>query len=102
MSGATQFVFEPHVSLADAELSLHLAMFAVEGLAGRARVRMDAKYHVDQEIRAIYIDCGGRVGRMISRVFTGLLLREFGEDAFRLNSVNAFPGHLQQERTVPA
>jgi len=32
------FEFEPTVSLADVEMSLHLAMFAVEGIFGRARV----------------------------------------------------------------
>lgn len=101
MSGATQFVFEPHVSLADAELSLHLAMFAVEGLAGRARVRMASKYHVDQEGHAIFVDGGSRVGRMISRVFTGLLDREFGENAFLAHCVDAFPNQ-HQERTAPA
>src|SRR5262245_8278864 len=85
MSGAYQFVFEPHVPLADAEMSLHLAMFAVEGLAGRVRVRMEANYHVDESGHAILIDASSRVGQMIARVFAGLLLREFGEDSFRID-----------------
>lgn len=102
MSGAFQFKFELHVSLVDVELSLHLAMFAVEGLAGQVRVRMDARYHVDQEGHAIFVDGGSQVGLMISRVFAGLLLRELGEDAFCLHQVDVFPNHLQQERTVTA
>ena len=102
MNGAIQFKFESHDSLVDAELSLHLAMFAVEGLAGRVRVRMEANYHVDKEEHAIFIDGGSRVGQMISRVFAGLLLREFGEDAFCMHHVDAFPNHLLQQSTVPA
>lgn len=82
MSGSFLFAFEPHVPLADAEMSLHLAMFAVEGLAGRVRVRLDASYQVDAENHVIRIDGNTRVGQMIARVFAGLLLREYGEDAF--------------------
>ena len=77
-----QFTFKPDISLVEAEMSLHLAMFAIEGLIGRARVRLDAKYHLDEPNRAITIDAHRPVGRMIARVFTALLLREFGEDAF--------------------
>jgi hypothetical protein len=35
---AIQFTFESDVPLAEAEMSLHLAMFAIEGFLGRARV----------------------------------------------------------------
>ena len=52
---AIQFVFNPRVSLQEAEMSLHLAMFAVEGLIGRVRVCLDANYHLDESKRAIVI-----------------------------------------------
>jgi len=92
-----QFVFEPDVSLAQAEMSLHLAMFAVEGLIGRVRVRLEAKYHLDESNRAIVIDTHGPVGRMIARVFTGLLLREFGEGAFRVERADQIRQYQPQE-----
>jgi hypothetical protein len=88
MSGSFLFVLEPRVPLADAEMSLHLAMFAVEGLAGRVRVRLDCNYQVDGAKNAIVIDSSTHVGQMITRVFAGLLLREFGEDAFHIERVN--------------
>jgi len=84
MGGTFLFVLEPNVPLADAEMSLHLAMFAVEGLTGRVRVRMDASYRIDDESHAIRIDGTRRVGQLIARVFAGLLHREFGEDSFHI------------------
>ena len=94
---AIRFTFEPDVSLGEAEMSLHLAMFAVEGLIGRVRVRLDAKYRLDESRRTIVIDARKPVGRMISRVFTALLLRELGEDAFRVERINQFPQHHPHE-----
>ena len=101
-AGAFRFVFEPQVSLAEAEMSLHLAMFAVEGLVGRARVRLDGNYHLDERGHAIVIDASKDVGQMISRVFAGLLLREFGEDAFHVRRVDRLPARSKQERKIPA
>jgi hypothetical protein len=99
-AGAFRFVFEPKVSLAEAEMSLHLAMFAVEGLVGRASVRLDAKYQLDEANRVIIIDTSKRVGRMVARVFTGLLLREISEDTFRVERVERHPNRKPEEVAV--
>jgi hypothetical protein len=80
--GAFHFLFKRGVSLADAEMSLHLAMFAVEGLVGQARVRLGAKYILDQSMHSIVINGGDGVCEMVAKVFTSLLTREFGEDSF--------------------
>jgi len=81
---AFRFEFEPSIQLTEAELSLHLALYAVEGLYGEARVRLDASYHLDEAGRGITVDCGTEVGAAVVQVFTRLLSREFGEDAFRV------------------
>lgn len=96
MADSTLFVFEPHVALTDAEMSLHLAMFAVEGLVGRVQVRLDGKYQIDADKHAIAIDGGNRVSQLIARVFAGLLNREFGEDAFRIERVNSHSQQLEE------
>lgn len=57
-------------------------MFAVEGLAGRVRVGLDANYLVDEPSRSVLIDEGSLVGWLIARVFAALLAREFGEPSF--------------------
>jgi len=87
MSGSILFVFEPHIGMAEAEMSLHLAMFGVEGLAGRVPVRLDASYRIDADNHAIAIDGDNRVCRLIARVFSGLLTREFGEHSFHIEHV---------------
>jgi len=76
------FRFRPGVPIRDVEETLHLAMFAVEGLAGRVRVGLDANYLVDAPSRSVLIDEGSFVGWLIARVFAALLAREFGEPAF--------------------
>ena len=97
--GAFRFEFEQHVPLIAAETSLHLAMFAVEGLVGQVRVRIGLKYVLDEDAHAIVIN-GGRVGQMVALVFAGLLLREFGEEAFQM--ADQSPAQAKHERTVSA
>ena len=99
--GAFHFEFERHVSLAAAEMSLHLAMFAVEGLVGQVRVRIEVKYVLDEDAYAIVIS-DGRVGGMVARVFAGLLLRELGEEAFQVLTADEFPAQREHERKVTA
>ena len=77
-----RFEFDSKISLTEAEMSLHLAMFAVEGIFGRASVRLDADYEINEKDHGITVDASTEVGATIARVFTGLLLREIGEDSF--------------------
>jgi len=79
-----RFQFESTVSLTEAEMSLHLAMFAVEGLFGEARVRLEMGYRLDEPGHAILVDAGTEVGAAVVKVYTGLLLREHRANAFRV------------------
>ena len=83
-----RFEFEPTVLLAEAELTLHLAMYAVEGLYGEARVRLEASYHLHGARRSITVDGSSEVGAALVKVFTRLLIREFGEDGFHVRPVD--------------
>ena len=78
-----RFTFSSRADLAEAEATLHLALLAAEGLFGRARVRLDVRYDVDERRRLIVVDGATEIGAVVTRMFTGLLLREFGDDAFR-------------------
>jgi len=82
-----RFTFEKKTPLIEAEMSLHLAMIAVEGLLGQATVRMDASYHVDEPRNVIIVDGTTPVGAAVVRVFTAFLIREFGNDAFNVRRV---------------
>jgi hypothetical protein len=91
MNGAFRFVFKKDVSVVDAELSLHLAIFAIEGLFGVARVWLDVSYHIDEPQRVIVVDASNEVGESLVRVFANLLLREFGDYSFRVDRVDSHP-----------
>jgi hypothetical protein len=85
MNRILQFTFRPGVPIRDVEETLHLATFAVEGLAGRVRVGLDANYLIDEPSRSVLIDEGPFVGWLIARVFAALLDREFGDTAFTVS-----------------
>ena len=84
-----QVEIDARVPLLEAEMSLHLAMFAVEGLFGQARLRLGMSYHLDEPRRAIFVDGTNEVGGAVVRIFTNLLIREFGEDSFVVRPVAA-------------
>lgn len=96
-SGVYRFVLDHSVPLLDAEMSLHLALLATEGLFGEAAVRMEASYHVDPPHRVISVDGTRALGLCVVRIFTVFLLREFGPDAFQVRPiVNPTTGTRQE------
>jgi len=97
---AFRFEFEPDVSLTEAEQTLHLALFAVGGLYGEARVRLEAAYRVDEICTAIGVDASTEVGAAVVKIYAGLLLKEFGEDAFRVRPITVAESHTSV--AVPA
>ncbi len=94
--GVFRFSFSPEVPLDEAELTLQLATFAVEGLFGTARVRLDFGYHVDPHRRVITADGSKEAGATVVQVFAGLLLREFGEESFHVERVDARQNQTQE------
>lgn len=84
---AYRYRFSAEVDLHEAEDTLLLAILAVEGLYGQARVRMDAAYSVDESSRGIIVDASTDVGQDVNAIFTAFLLREFGTGAFQVRRV---------------
>jgi len=98
-----RFEFDHAVPLVEAEMSLHLSLFAVAGLYGEARVRLDARYHLDEAGHAILVDGDTEVGAAVVQVFTSLALREFGETAFQVRRApSAFTLPQGPERQEPS
>ena len=95
-----RFTLAEDTPLADAEMTLQLSIFAVEGLFGTANVRLDASYFVDMPRRIILVDGTNEVGGAVVRVFTNLLLREFGEDSFQVRRVDACPAPRTEGRAA--
>ena len=89
MNRVLQFEFDPLIEIADAEATLHVAIVAVEGLLGEARIRTDLTYHADPVHRFIQIDGSGEVGDAVIRALVSLLTREFGAGSFAVRRVAA-------------
>lgn len=92
-----KFSFKDHIPLKEIEESLLLAVLATECLQGRSRVRMEASFRLDKELRQCVIDAGTEVGSNIARIFTGFLAREFGEESFK---VGRAPQTNESEPTI--
>jgi hypothetical protein len=86
-----RYTFTEGTSLTEVENSLFLAVFSAEGLHGRAQVRLYAGYFLDEKRRACVVDAATAVGKTIAQIFTGLLGREFGDDAFTVERVVGAP-----------
>lgn len=79
-----KFTFEPDVNLEQTEGTLLLSIIATEALHGQAAVRLEARYLFSNEKRACVIECRGKVSDDVIQIFTGFLIHEFGEDAFKV------------------
>jgi hypothetical protein len=86
-----RYTFDPKASLAEARDSLFLSVFAAEGIHGRAQVRLDAAFCLDEKKRACVVDAATPVGATIAQIFTELLIRELGADAFTVERITEPP-----------
>jgi len=82
-----RYRFTRSVSMQEVEQSLLLAILAVECLHGASPVRLDARYSLTEEKRACVIDATTGVGEDLNRIFTGFVIKEFGEDAFSVRRI---------------
>jgi hypothetical protein len=84
-----RYAFSGDVPLEEIEASLLLAIWATESLHGESQVRLDVSHFLDTDRRAGVIDAGTAVGRDLNRLFVGFVRREFGEDTFQVERVDA-------------
>ena len=77
----------PGVSTDDVETSILLSVFATEGVHGAAKVRMDGGFLLVEKRRVCVVDATTRVGATIAKIFTAVLLRSFGQDAFEVERI---------------
>jgi hypothetical protein len=84
-----RYAIQPRVPLDEVETSLVLALLTTESLHGESQTRLDAAHYFDTDQRACVIDAHTDVGRDLNKIFTGLLVREFGPDSFRVERVDA-------------
>lgn len=94
-----RYVFTEEASMEEVEASLVLAVMATESLHGESQARLDVAHYLDPTLRACVVDAGTQVGRDFNRLFIGFIRREFGEDAFRVERVDAAV-HAPEELAV--
>jgi hypothetical protein len=92
-----RYSFPPQVPVEEIEATLLLALWGAESLHGESQVRLDAAHFLDPDRRACVIDAGTPVGRDVNRLFVGFVQREFGNDAFRVERVDADNNQQTQE-----
>ena len=92
-----RYAFNEALSLAEVRDSLAISIFAAEGMHGQAQVRLHAGYVMDEAMRACVVDAATPVGLTVTQIFTSLLVRQFGEDAFEVERVQAPHGEPDAE-----
>jgi hypothetical protein len=78
------------------EAQLALAIISAECVFGQAKVRISAGYCISaangtsngEKGLLVAIDISTEVGEHIAQVFTGLMIRQLGEDRFTVERVN--------------
>jgi len=84
MNGVYRFQFKDEVPSKDIEEHLFWAVFNAESVYGKPKVRLDASFLFDRDKKVCVIDKTTEVGQHIAQLFTSLITREFGEEAFRV------------------
>lgn len=87
MAVVCKFTFPEHVERDVVETQMTLAIIAAECRFGQARVRISAAYSISADARQIVIDVSTEVGEHIAEVFTGLMIRQLGEEEFAVERV---------------
>lgn len=82
-----RFRFEEQTPMSAVRDSLFLAALCAEGMRGRTVLRLDAIFRLDEKARRGVIDASRPVGQTIARIFTELLIRQFGDEAFKVERV---------------
>jgi hypothetical protein len=91
VSNVYRYVFTEHIPFGEVEDTLQLALITLESLHGEVRVRLDARYAVEESKRACVIDASTEVGQQLNEIFLGYLRREFDDDAFEVKRVESEP-----------
>jgi hypothetical protein len=82
-----RYVFTPSTRVEAIEHTFLLAVAACESLHSTAEMRLTVGYALDRDKKRCVIDAATPTGRDLNRLFTGLLSREIGPDAFAVERV---------------
>ena len=79
-----RFSFNDDISMSAVEEALLMAVIAAEGVHGRARVWLDARFATIPGERTCLISSYSEVGQSLAQSFSEYLILDFGETAFKV------------------
>ena len=82
-----RYTFYPCVPMGQVSNALFLAAVAAEAIHGRVQVQLNGRFWADPTDQTATIDAGTKVGQTVARVFTELVSRKLGEQAFSVERV---------------
>ena len=101
MSSVCRFKFTKGIDRETIEKQLALAIVSTECTFGQPKVRINASYYIlpkdkigsiKDEVKVV-IDVSNGIGEHIAQLFTGLIIRQFGENGFIVNKENKTSSH---------
>ena len=96
MSSVCRFKFTKGIDRETIEKQLAFAIVSTECTFGQPKVRINTGYFIlpkdkiaggENEIKVV-IDVSNEIGEHVAQLFTGLIIRQFGEDKFVVDRVN--------------
>ncbi len=96
MSSVCRFNFTKGIDRETIEKQLALAIISTECTFGQPKVRMNASYYISPKNKTgsikdevkVVIDVSNEIGEHIAQLFTGLVIRQFGENKFAVDRVD--------------
>jgi len=86
---AYRYILSDSVPIPAVEAALDLALAGAQALHSETQVTLDARCLLDSARRALVIDAATPTGQAVNRLFVKFLEAEFGEEAFRVEGVDA-------------
>lgn len=94
------FTFDRSVPFEDIDETLMVATLAAESIHGRTRIYFDARYEAYRKNNTCWIDADTDVGQHIARIFSGFMVRLFGEQSFKVERLVSDP--IEATAAAPA
>jgi len=86
-----QFNFKPDVPFEEIDSTLVLATLAAECIHGRTQIHLDASFQAHRKDNFCWVNADSEVGKHIAQIFTGLIVRLFGEQSFKIERIVGDP-----------
>jgi hypothetical protein len=86
-----RYLIAESVPIEEVEITLLLAVIAVESLHGASQARLDAVHSFDAATRTVSIGAGTEVGADLNKLFAGFLVQEFGATSFTVQRLDLAP-----------